>query len=163
MILNCNPIPWRDSISRPIAPVSLVAGGDDATRTRNFRPMVDCLLWAVFLITEVAQEFEWLHTLHRLHTYIRIKCHICCKSWSSRSGQDWQHKKITYELIKTKMGSDTFGANFYQLFCSKFATTNGLTSDVVRLVKLSMISCSLDFHFLFKYTIWNRQTCLSEN
>jgi hypothetical protein len=26
-----HPISWRDSISRPIAPVSLVVGGDDTT------------------------------------------------------------------------------------------------------------------------------------
>jgi hypothetical protein len=30
-LLNYNPIPWRDSISRPIAPVSSVAYGDDTT------------------------------------------------------------------------------------------------------------------------------------
>jgi hypothetical protein len=30
-----NPIPWRDSITRPIAPVSLVAGGDDTTGPRR--------------------------------------------------------------------------------------------------------------------------------
>jgi hypothetical protein len=29
-----HPVPWRDSISRPIAPVSTVAGGDDITRRR---------------------------------------------------------------------------------------------------------------------------------
>jgi hypothetical protein len=27
-----HPIPWRDSISRPIAPISSVAGGDVTTR-----------------------------------------------------------------------------------------------------------------------------------
>jgi hypothetical protein len=31
-LLNYHPIPWRDSISRPITPVSSVAGGDDPTR-----------------------------------------------------------------------------------------------------------------------------------
>jgi hypothetical protein len=30
--LNYYPTPWRDSISRPITPVSSVAGGDDTTR-----------------------------------------------------------------------------------------------------------------------------------
>jgi hypothetical protein len=29
------PLPWRDSISRPIAPVTFVAGGDDITRPRR--------------------------------------------------------------------------------------------------------------------------------
>jgi hypothetical protein len=30
-----NLLPWRDSISRPIAPVSLAAGGDVSTRPRR--------------------------------------------------------------------------------------------------------------------------------
>jgi hypothetical protein len=30
-----HPMPWRDSISQPIAPVSLVSGGDDITRPRR--------------------------------------------------------------------------------------------------------------------------------
>jgi hypothetical protein len=33
--LSYHPIPWRDSILRPIAPVSSVAGGDFATRPRH--------------------------------------------------------------------------------------------------------------------------------
>jgi hypothetical protein len=32
---NYHPIPWRDSISRPITTVSMVAGGDDTTRQRR--------------------------------------------------------------------------------------------------------------------------------
>jgi hypothetical protein len=32
---SCHPIPRRDSISRPIAPASSVAGGDDAIRPRR--------------------------------------------------------------------------------------------------------------------------------
>jgi hypothetical protein len=32
---NYQPIPWRDSISRPIAPVSSVECGDDTTRPRR--------------------------------------------------------------------------------------------------------------------------------
>jgi hypothetical protein len=32
-----HPIPWRDSISRPIAPVSSVAGGDDTTWPRRLQ------------------------------------------------------------------------------------------------------------------------------
>jgi hypothetical protein len=32
---NYHPIPWRESISRPISPISLVAGGDDTTRPRR--------------------------------------------------------------------------------------------------------------------------------
>jgi hypothetical protein len=33
--LNYHPIPQRDSISQPIAPISLVAGGDDTARPRH--------------------------------------------------------------------------------------------------------------------------------
>jgi hypothetical protein len=32
---NYHPVPWRDSISRPIAPVSSVAGGDDTASLRR--------------------------------------------------------------------------------------------------------------------------------
>jgi hypothetical protein len=32
---HAHPIPWRESILRPIDPVSSVAGGDDATRPRR--------------------------------------------------------------------------------------------------------------------------------
>jgi hypothetical protein len=35
-----HPIPWRDSISRPIAPISTVAGGDDTTPPGFFYKMV---------------------------------------------------------------------------------------------------------------------------
>jgi hypothetical protein len=31
---SCHPTPWRDLMSRPIAPVSLVAGGDYTTSPR---------------------------------------------------------------------------------------------------------------------------------
>jgi hypothetical protein len=31
LFLNYHPLPWRDSISRPLVPVSLVEGGDDTT------------------------------------------------------------------------------------------------------------------------------------
>jgi hypothetical protein len=33
--MSYHPIPWRGSISRPIAPVSLVTGGDDTTEPRS--------------------------------------------------------------------------------------------------------------------------------
>jgi hypothetical protein len=38
IILNYRPIYWRDSISRPIIPVSSVAGRDDTTRQRRQGP-----------------------------------------------------------------------------------------------------------------------------
>jgi hypothetical protein len=43
-ILNYHPIPRRDSISRPIAPVSSVAGGDDTRRLRRPGQSIQ-LLW----------------------------------------------------------------------------------------------------------------------
>jgi hypothetical protein len=54
-----HPIPRWDSISRPIAPVSLVAGTGprlQVTRLGKFCLVGGCLLWAVFLITEVAKN-----------------------------------------------------------------------------------------------------------
>jgi hypothetical protein len=45
-LINYRPIPWRDSISPPIAPVSLMVGGDDSTgimmiyRTKIYRTKI---------------------------------------------------------------------------------------------------------------------------
>jgi hypothetical protein len=41
---NYHPILWRDSISRPIAPISSVAGGDDTTRGLFTRTMISVSL-----------------------------------------------------------------------------------------------------------------------
>jgi hypothetical protein len=50
-LTTCHPIPWRDSISRPIAPVYSVAGGDDTTRPRRQG------LQAVFTWLEISSIF----------------------------------------------------------------------------------------------------------
>jgi hypothetical protein len=49
-----HPIPWPDSISRPIAPISLVAGGDVTTRLCRQANM--WLPWEMFLYKGVKKK-----------------------------------------------------------------------------------------------------------
>jgi hypothetical protein len=66
------PVPWQDSISRPIAPISSVAGGDDTTRPCR-QDNVPGIFWVSFIFsalfcraTEAPQNFLKAYIMVRL-------------------------------------------------------------------------------------------------
>jgi hypothetical protein len=120
---NCHPIRWRDSISRPMAPVSPVAGGDDTTRpgshgTLNISLKRDHWFVKHAFVTCAKLTTSACPKACSISNYIGVNAMITIfwRFWRLEKRILWVHKRLSF--MQKKFICQYFAQNTYKITSS---------------------------------------------